>query len=374
MDRFRILSLFFFVLILYSEIVLELTERGCTTLKKDMTRVLVESLLRRTLKNIQDSPERATRNLIDMGLQFSNGRFQKKLFHQAQTMLQNQSSAYYNLVNDIVSTVDHNILATFGVNLGYNSCTKGARLIREIEAQRHFNIPWALNLMLQEEKLTDEPDFYADLLQQGTALGIYTYLLFIAGDPARIIPLLQGQPDCAFILLLDGCQISPEFLEQMKPVKHAMISVTVNDSMSSACQRLREARRLYAVHQRYTEQDRGDILNGTWLEQILPAHPAFAFLRADFSCSPQVQHEVYQYITNVRNEQRHPVLCMEIRQDSLAIDQVISDGECLVGFGSDGSLHTHKGIRREKEYNIFQHSLEDILLRQEQDRPCSKSS
>ena len=113
---------------------------------KDMTKVLVESTVRRTIKNIQKSPERATRNLIDLGLEFSNGRFQTGLFKQAQKMLQNRKSAYYDLVKNIVALVDQDIITTFGVNLGYNSCTKGARLIRDIEAKKGFNVPWALNL------------------------------------------------------------------------------------------------------------------------------------------------------------------------------------------------------------------------------------
>lgn len=129
-------------------------------MKKDMTRVLVESAVRRTLKNISESPERATRNLIDLGLQFSSGRFQTRLLSQAQKMLQNQNSAYYELVKNIVATVDHSILTTFGVNLGYNSCTKGAQIIREIEEKNGYNIPWALNLVIDEQRLGTMPDFY----------------------------------------------------------------------------------------------------------------------------------------------------------------------------------------------------------------------
>ena len=85
-------------------------------MKNDITSVLVESAIRRTLKNIQESPERATRNLIDLGLQFSDGRFQTRLLSQAQRMLQNQDSAYYELVKNTVETVDHDILASFGLN------------------------------------------------------------------------------------------------------------------------------------------------------------------------------------------------------------------------------------------------------------------
>lgn len=128
-------------------------------MKKDMTRVLVESTICRTVKNIQEAPHRETRNLVDFGLQFSKGRFQTRLLKQAQTMLQNQKSAYYDLVKHTVATVDHQIITTFGVNLGYNSCTKGAQLIRETEAEKGFNIPWALNLFLNGETLEKDPGF-----------------------------------------------------------------------------------------------------------------------------------------------------------------------------------------------------------------------
>ena len=48
-------------------------------MKKDMNQMLVEITIRSTLEQIKASPERAVRNLIDLGLEFSDGRFQKQL-------------------------------------------------------------------------------------------------------------------------------------------------------------------------------------------------------------------------------------------------------------------------------------------------------
>ncbi len=330
-------------------------------MKKDMTKVLVESTVRRTLKNIQESPERATRNLIDLGLEFSDGRFQTRLFRQAQRMLQNQKSAYYDLVKNIVTTVDHDIITTFGVNLGYNSCTKGARRIREIEAEKGFNVPWALNLLINEEKMETEPEFYPSVLHQGQALGIHTYLLFVTGCAEKVIPMIKKKSDCAFILFLQGHQISSSFLKSMETVKNVMISIYADKDTPDACQKLRQARLLYAVHYRYMEQDKENIINGEWLKAVLPMYPAFAFLRVDFSCTLQTQNEIYQYVMDVRDNQQYPLILMDIKQDTLIIDKVISDGECLVGFDADGSLRTHEGFQRDDRYNIFQHPLEEIL-------------
>lgn len=150
-------------------------------------------------------------------------------------------------------------------------------------------------------------------------------------------------------------------MEKLAALKNVMISVFADGDMPPACQMLQQARLLYAIHYRYGEQDKDLLLSGGWLQSVLPARPVFAFLRADFSCPASIQKEVYQYVTAVRDAQRYPLIFMDIKQDTLMIDRVISDGECLVGFDRDGSLCTHEGFRREEPYNIFHHLLEEIL-------------
>ena len=339
----------------------EVRERRDLIVKTDLTRVLVESTVRRTLKEMEGSPKRAVRNLVDLGLQFSSGRFQTRLLATDQRMLGNSKSAYYDLVRHVATHVDHEIITGFGVNLGYNSCTKGARLIRETEAQRGFNIPWALHLFINEEKLHAEPEFYPALLQESKSLGIYTYLLFAQGDLEDLFPLLEQEPDCAFVLFVQGEQVTDSFLEKLRHANHVMVSVKAGGKMLQACRRLQAQGRLYAVHDRYTEDNKGRVLSGQWLASVLPAQPVFAFLRRDLSCGPETRQEVYRYVTQVRDGQQYPLVCMEVEEDSLLIDQVISEGECLVGFGGDGSLRTHEGFRKEEKFNIFHHSLEEVL-------------
>lgn len=330
-------------------------------MKQDATRILVEATVRRTLKSIQECPERATRNFVDLGLQFSRGRFQTSLLEQFRKMLQNEKSAYYDLAKRIATGVDHDLVTTFGVNVGYNGFTKGARLIRRIEAERGFNIPWALHVGINEEKLAAEPGFYPDLFRQAATLGIHTFLVFADGDPNNLLPLVQGKADCAFVLFLHGRQIDDAFLTRMRSIKNAMVSVYLDEDTSAACEGLRAGRLLYAVHSWYLDQDVPQIVSGHWLQSILAFRPAFALLRADRACSRQAQQEIYQYIVDVRNSQRYPVLCMEIKQDSLLIDRIISDGECFVGFDANGNLRTHEETYSDVRYNVFFHPLEEIL-------------
>ena len=59
----------------------------------DISRILIETVVRKTLRDMKDSPERSTRNLVDMALHFSSGHFQREFFEMAQEMLQNEHSA-----------------------------------------------------------------------------------------------------------------------------------------------------------------------------------------------------------------------------------------------------------------------------------------
>ena len=102
-------------------------------MENTMSRILVTSVVRKALNDMKESPERSTRNLVDMALQFSEGRFQQRFFTSAQTMLKNKNSGYYGLIRNTLARVDTERLFTFGMNLGYNSCTVGARKIRENE-------------------------------------------------------------------------------------------------------------------------------------------------------------------------------------------------------------------------------------------------
>lgn len=95
-------------------------------MENSLSRILIETTVRQTLKGLQEDPKRSIRNLVDMALQFSEGRFQNRFFGTAQTMLKNEGSAYYALVQDAASHIETEHLVTFGMNLGYNSCTWGA--------------------------------------------------------------------------------------------------------------------------------------------------------------------------------------------------------------------------------------------------------
>ena len=49
-------------------------------MENSMSRILIETTVRQTLKGLQDDPKRSIRNVVDMALHFSDGRFQSRFF------------------------------------------------------------------------------------------------------------------------------------------------------------------------------------------------------------------------------------------------------------------------------------------------------
>lgn len=330
-------------------------------MQKDISRIFIESALNKALKEINKSPRRTARNLIDMGVNFSRGRWQKSFLSYVQELLQNQNSAYYDLITDVSEHVDKGIISTFGMNLGYNGCTKGVKRIREIENLKNFSIPLSLFLSLDEKKLMEEDSIYQAIIQQGKVLGIYVYLLNLEkGQPEAILSLLKKNKDCAFVLLVKDTDLSPTFLTGVHQSKNVMISVCSDGKAANLCTKLREENLLYAVHCCYSEENADFILNGQWLAKQKLLRPYFAFLIPFSSCKTDTRHKVYDYILSVRKRQKDAVIVMDLFQDSLKINEMISEESCDISFNTDGSIRVNYQ-NKEMNKNIFKCSVEEIL-------------
>lgn len=112
---------------------------------------MAEHIVRRTLFEVPRDSRRSIRNLVDLGLEVSGSRLQKRMMGVFQGMLDHEDSPYYDLILNTIHHVDHDLLTTFGVNFGWNALTAGAAHIREMEVHRGHNIPWSLTLHIAAE-------------------------------------------------------------------------------------------------------------------------------------------------------------------------------------------------------------------------------
>ena len=304
------------------------------------SRILIENMVRKALQEIKDSPGRSARNLVDMALHFSKGRFQKHFFSIAQDMLHNENSAYYPLIQDVAENIDHDRIVKFGMNLGYNSCTLGAKIMRQREDEEHFNIPWSISLELNQNILQDHPDTYCSVIKQGTDLGIGTYLLFVPGMLNEVLHLTEKNGDCAFLLFCDPEDITEAIMEKTEHIHNILFSISYGDEDTTeyACRLLRQYGYPFALHYKYNEKNATDILSDDLIICMKNYHPVFAFFIPELSCDIRTKKQVYQYIKHIRNHQLYPLIPMDIHYDNIFIDSIISEDACTAGFDRSGHL------------------------------------
>ncbi len=325
---------------------------------KDITRVLVEATIQKTLKDIHESPERTLRNLVDLALDFSHGDFQKELLGIVQEMLQNKDSAYFPLAVDIISHVKENAITAFGLNVGYNGCSRGSKIIRQTEQKENFNIPWSLSLQVCPGSYRQAQ--YHALLEQGKVLGIYTYLLFTEDDPSFLFPLIEAQQDCAFVLFVSGKYITRSILEKTESLHHLMFAVQYDNYAQEACRLLRVKRFLYSLFFRYTNSQKAEIASGQLPQKAVALHPAFTFFIPAEDCSPATEDAVYHSLSRLRKQQKTQTFLMDLKYDNRFIDSIISDDACAAVFDSGGSLLSADSTTT-SSLNFTKQPLRDIL-------------
>ena len=324
------------------------------------SRIIIKTFVKTALKDADESPERCTRNLVDMALHFSKGRFQQEFFEMARTMLNNENSPYYPLIEDTLRHMDKEKLIEFGMNLGYNGCTMGAHIVRKIKRTENINVPWLLflNIASSGEKLLTN---YQPVFDQGKELGIYVYFLYTDDDPIKLLPLIKNNPDCAIILMCRSASVTEDFAEAAEAVNNMLIGVKYDDNTDSACLVLRDHRLLYSVYRMYNDKDSEKILSGSYARFTEEMHCPFTAVAAETTCSAQTSENVYKAIVGARVAQKYRTIPIDLVYDSERIGNIISPPSSVIGFKPDGTLYNTDKNGNALAHNIFSESLRDIL-------------
>ena len=327
---------------------------------KNMTGILIETTIKKTLRQIKDDPERSIRNAIDMALNFTNGRFQEHFLTAAQTMLKNEQSCYYKLIPDLVSHLDEKRIITFGMNIGYNSCTLGAQKIREIEAQEQYNVPWSVSLEVDGNEYLKNKSAYHLLIEQGMQMGIYTWMLHPRGKLRPVLELATHFPDCAFPIFCLPEEISPALLNDTNDIPNILFVVRYSEGIESTCDLLRSRNMLYSISVPVTVLD----ISSLDMENILcdaeNMHSVFTVFTGTERYSAKQRSEFYQFILKIRTEQKYRTIPFDMIGDTLFIDSIISDEACSIGFTKKGDCYLLND-QAQQIYNFFHHKLSEIL-------------
>ena len=145
---------------------------------QDITRALIDTTVARAMVEMDADPKRSVRKLCDLGRQFSRGRFQNQIFAIFQDLLRNDESPYYQAIDFLLRSNDPEALRQFGINIGYNSFTYGAQILRQKQKELSFAVPWVVKLRL-DSRIPDTYDssFFASVVRTGLTYAIYSYQL-----------------------------------------------------------------------------------------------------------------------------------------------------------------------------------------------------
>lgn len=334
--------------------------KGVKNLENSMSRILIETVVRKTIKELKRDPERSVRKLVDMALNFSGGRFQKDFFEIAQKMLENEDSPYYTLLRDLVSYVDPERLFCFGMNLGYNSCTYGAQQIRNHEKQWNFNIPWIIALQMNQKSLECVSE-YQKVISDGESLGVYSWLLSAKTAAEELLPLIDAHPESAFFLFCEPQDITDIFLNDIRDINNVMLVIHYEENTGETYAKIREEGIPYSVFYMYNESDSEILENGDLFYTLQQYYPVFTILEPEPGCSGSVQKLAGREASIARNGQLYHTFPFELYSDNHAIDKIISDDACTVMFDSDGNLLRPEMNRTASSFNLFRDGLRDIL-------------
>jgi len=319
----------------------------------------VETIVKKTLADMKKDPERSLRNLVDAALTVSSGRFQKDFLQVITTMLQKEDSAYYALLRDVISHVDTQRLFTFGMNLGYNSCTIGAAKIRTNERLLSCRIPWAIQLELGSDTESHRAEYRA-VLEEGGRLGVYAWLLFPQDSLEEALSLARECPDSAFFLFCSPNQVTDVFLDSVSELWNLMPVVRCEKDVELVCGKMRTREMLYSVYYPYDGKKETPLVDGNLFLEIQQLSPVFTILLSDADSPDMLQNAVYQAVVQARTSQRYHTILIDLDRDMEYIDHIISDDICTVRFDEYGSLL--KGGKPTGETGIlFQKSLTEIL-------------
>ena len=327
-----------------------------------MARAMIEPLVNKTMSDIQKDPERTLRNIIDLLLSFPNGRFSNDLFQIAQKMLTYEQSAYYVLMKKVVDFVNLENLKIFSLNVGYNACTFGAKKIRENIKNFNCRIPWIL--FIHTDDTEQSADHVLRIISEAKQLGIYIFALFgknVVSDLMRKV--YEDHSDCAFILFTDAQYIQDDTISKYENIYNILISVNNDNrtSLTDAVKILNKYKKFYAAHVHYNDENASEVLSETRLKDLEKFSSSFLFLVPSLKCSVKTFEYFKNATRKIRDCQKFAYVVMDVFDDTVKIDQMISGNTSEIVILKDGTIAVSNSVIKKTEYNINTMGFTDIV-------------
>ena len=320
----------------------------------EIRRAIIRSAIERGIQEIRSDPQRGVRKLVDLGTHFSRGRFQKRIFREMQDELVNPNTAYYALVTNLVNRVRAEHIERLGIDIGFNSWTHGAAMIRENEQKKGYNIPWCL-VLNQTQEIQYDLD---DLMCQGEKLGIYCYWAF-AGDLEQteaLCAVFHKHRDSAVLLMLPDARLPRVNIESLDNVM--LFLPCGGDSVRESAEALAQRRCLFGLWTRYRSPE--PVVSGGLERMAVELGAPIALVVPEHGADAEACAAVRSYAKRAREKKSIPALLVDLYPTIEEVDRIISVESCMLGVEPDGTVFTAKG--RNEQIDVRRISLDDVLL------------
>ena len=318
-----------------------------------ITRRILSGIIDQYISAIREDPHRSIRKLVDMAERTSNGPTQKICYQMMQEMGKNQCSPYYEMIHQLVLRTDPETVSRFGLNLGLNAWTLGARDTRALIGESGRRIPWAV---LVDRRPAEERIAFESITEQvkkGLRCGMYSWMFFY-GDRMdeweQLSGLFRTFPENAFGLAVRSGGFRGIPLEAAAAHHNLMILLDSDDGdRGENARRLADARMLYSVYREIAnDAQAGEVTSGKWFGEITPERPLFAFTLTADNCPEAAAERVRSYMWDTRLRQTYPLMPSDLITDFLIISRLVTHKEVLYRVDPDGGLSEGKGLRFER--------------------------
>ncbi|WP_434510513.1 hypothetical protein [Desulfitobacterium sp. AusDCA] len=334
-----------------------------------MTYTMIEIAVNKGLRDIEENVSRGVRNLVDLGTHLTRGRFQKDYFRVAQQILLNENSPYYAIANNLVHNVDHRIIKTLGLNLGFSSWALGAEKIRKCEKDSGYHIPWTLLFDFRLNTPTAlTTKVISSILDNGEEIGIYSGMFFINHKTSleELISLLASHKESIYFLFVSPEMITTSVTEAIAQAGNVTLAMEMNTNgdnpkCRSSAKKLLRQKCLYGAYSRYNDDNVLAVMSKQYACKIEKLKCTFVFLVREKLENPKNKEHFTQFIQSAKSANTNPFFFIDFYEDLTYVDQTISTvGDFLV-IKSDGSVAVSNKKKVFDGLNIKADSLQKIL-------------
>ncbi len=298
---------------------------------------MIDATVQHGIRDMAQDPARSVRRLADLGKHFSRGRFQDTVFTIMQELLENEQSAYYDMVANVLRNVDHDAVRTFGVNVGYMSWTYGARLIRGYEQQTGRAVPAQIMLRYDCDREDGLSVAVIDrLITEGERLGIYAWhirQLPHPDDNYALLDLFSRHKESAFLWLRPSGRLTAAQIQMLRNCPNTCIVMPAGDpeSLMTAAM-LRDHRILYAMYAAY--DGAAPETDTIALERTLTSETPLFFTVAEDGSDASMA----EYCQQTRLSQKYPCFLLDYYDDMSSIDRLAVDHPYILEIGPDAGV------------------------------------